>query len=344
MRPLFMALVPVFMTASGSLPPAFPDDLDKRSLLAALDTQDKYLAKTKRKDLPFGAARVSIEKLRATHEAFKKLVRAHYGTPEFDRALNAEFDLVSAGSTHFTSYYQPLLKARHAPDADYRFPLYRRPPDLMDGQPYLTHSEIEAGGLSGRGLEVAWVKSEFDRYILMVQGSGMLKFSDGKTSCANYDGKNGRAYSSLGKMLINDGAISAAKVSIPAIRDYFDKNPDKERGYLLRNASYVFFRLEADGPFGVDGIPLTAGRSIATDKAYWPSGAIGYVKYPRPRLDESFKPISWSEGARFVLDQDTGGAIKGLGRVDLYQGAGPEAAAIAGVTNATGSLAFLMVK
>ncbi len=323
---------------------AFDDDADRDSLLEALARQTVYLAKTRKTDLPYGTGRVSVERLRRTNEAFARLVREAWGTPDFARKLMQQFEVVPAGTTHFTGYYLPGLEASRTPTDRFRFPLYRRP--VLDrGAAYPTHAEIEdAGALAGKGLEVAWVADEFDRYILMVQGSGMLQFDDGSNSFINYGGKNGHPYVSLGKLLIADGKLSTASVSIPAIRKYFAEHPEEQHGYLVRNPSYVFFGLQAEGPFGVDGVQLTPGRSIATDKKFWPSGGIAYIRYPKVASWRGKQPATWTEGGRFVCDQDTGGAIRGMARLDLYQGAGEEAAAIAGSLNATGSLTYLLIR
>ncbi len=340
--PLRAALLAVALTA-GAVPAEsfFADDGDQVSLLRALDRQARYLETLEKPEVPFGTGSVPVERLRRTHAAFGQLVREKWGTPEFSSRLDADFEPVEAGTTHFTGYYLPRLDARKAPDATFRYPLYRKPP----GTAFPSHAEIEdAGALASRSLEIAWVADEFDRYLLMVQGSGVLRYADGSESFVNYGGKNGHPYASLGKALIADGKLSTASVSIQTIRKYFREHPGDQHGYLVRNPSYVFFRLQPDGPFGVDGIGLTAARSIATDKKYWPSGGIAWIRYPKVATWRDGVPRTWTQGGRFVCDQDTGGAIRGMGRVDLFWGAGDEAAAIAGTLNATGSLTYFLVR
>ncbi|MNX84777.1 Membrane-bound lytic murein transglycosylase A precursor [compost metagenome] len=167
----------------------------------------------------------------------------------------------------------------------------------------------------------------------MVQGSGILRFEDGREVPVNYGGGNGHPYVSLGKLLVADGKIPAERISVPEIRRYFDAHPEELHGYLIQNPSYVFFKLAESGPFGVSGVMLTAGRSMATDKALSPSGAIAYVRYTQ----------DGKEQGRFVCDQDTGSAIKGWGRADIFWGAGEEAGLIAGTLNASGSLTYLLL-
>lgn len=349
--------------------PGYEDEGDAASLLAALGRQAPFLARAHRTGLHLGDRPVTEDQLRRTHEAFVKLVRACYGTPDFQRELVKRFEFIPCGTlAHFTGYYLPLLEARKAPDERFRFPLYRRPPDLvradlgafrpslagqtvfgrLEGRqlvPYATRQEIEDGGaLAGKGLELAWVADELDRFLLMVQGSGVLRFQDGSQYMANYAGSNGRPYVSLGKLLVEEGKIERDRISIPAIRAYFRAHPCELHAELARNPSYVFFELAQDGPFGVDGIPLTAGRSMATDKALSPSGAIAYLHYPRAKWGSDGTVTGFEEAGGFWCDQDTGGAIKGAGRADLFWGAGERAAAIAGSLNGTGSIALLLLR
>lgn len=355
-------------------PAAIADDGDVASLKQAVARTRTYLAGLKRTTLTLGDRQVPVERLRKSADRFAALIDAHWGTPEFERAVTTEFEWVSMagtdgqGKVHFTGYHLPLLEARERADATYRFPLYAAPADLVTvplgafrtnlaGQtllgrmqgaqvvPYYTRQEIDDGqALAGRGLEIAWVADEMARYSLMVQGSGLLRYADGRIVNVNYAGQNGHVYSSLGKHLVAEGKIPQALISMPAIQDYFKAHPDELRGYLNRNASYVFFKLSPDGPYGCDGIPLTAGRAIATDKRLFPSGAIAYLEYPRAAFDAQGRPSRWDTGTRFVVDQDTGGAILGPGRVDIYWGGGEEAARQAGTLNGHGRASYLLIK
>lgn len=334
-------LIPYLLGMSLALPAvaepgdrSLADEADKASLLRALERQQAMLAKDRPEPLRLGERLVTTAQLRDTHAAFYRLVQDAFGTPDFDRQLQARFERITAPA-HFTGYYLPRLEARRAPDARFRFPLYARPSELKPGAPALTRAEIEDGNvLAGRGLEIAWVEHELDRYLLMVQGSGILRFEDGRETPVNYGGGNGHPYVSLGKLLVTDGKIPAERISVPAIRAYFAEHPEELHGYLVKNPSYVFFRLADAGPFGVSGVVLTPGRSIATDKAISPSGAIAYARYAREGRAHG----------RFVCDQDTGSAIKGWGRADLFWGAGDEAGLVAGTLNATGSLTYLLLR
>ncbi len=350
------------------------DDGDLAALQQAVERTRAYLAGTSRATLPLGDRQVPRLHALASAERFAELLARHGLTPAFYEAVQAEFDWISVpghdgqGAVHVTGYYLPLLEARTKPDARFRFPLYGVPRDLVrvnlsvfhpryDGQtlvarieggavlPYFSRREIDDGGaLAGRGLELAWVDDEMARYSLMVQGSGLLRFEDGRIVNVNYAAANGHAYKSLGKALIADGKLPAEGISMPGIEAYFRAHPDQLREYLNRNPSYVFFKLAPEGPYGSDGIALTAGRAIATDKRLFGSGLIGYLTYPRARFKADGAVEAWEAGSRFVMDQDTGGAIKGPGRADVYWGGGPEAAVRAGTLNGDARLWYLLLK
>jgi membrane-bound lytic murein transglycosylase A len=358
--------------------PRFPDEADQTSLLQALDRTLAYLKATGRTSVKLLDRDVPVERLRRSVARFRELVQTSWGTPEFERALQDEFEAVAMpgkdgkGSVLFTGYHLPLLEAREKPDATFRYPLYKLPSDMLSlnlglfrpalaGQtafarvqngpegprvlPYFSRAEIDDGAaLANKNLEIAWVSDELARYQLMVQGSGILRFPDGRLGNVNYAGQNGQPYASLGKFLIQDGKIPADQISMPSITAYFKAHPDQLRPYLNRNPSYVFFQLQPDGPFGCDGIALTPGRAIATDKRLFPSGAIAYIRYPRARFDASGQVVGWETGTRFVVDQDTGGAILGPGRVDIFWGGGEEAAQRAGTLNGNGTLTYFLLK
>lgn len=382
MRSLFLAFaLACCLTAPVSAQPVtvseaqpVSDDGDLMDLKQAVARTRTYLSGLSRLTIPLGDRQVPVPLALRTAERFAELLDRHGLAPPFFEAVRTEFDWVAMpgqdgrGTVHVTGYHLPMLEARERPDARFRFPLYGMPPDLVrvdltpfgarfQGQsltariqgnrvlPYFSRTEIDdRGALSGRGLEIAWVYDEMARYSLMVQGSGLLRFGDGRVVNVNYAGANGHPYVSLGKALVADGKIPQATISMPAIEAYFRERPEEMRPYLNRNPSYVFFRLAPEGPFGTDGIPLTAGRAIATDKRLFGSGLVGFLEYPRARFGPGGRIASWEPGGRFVLDQDTGGAIKGPGRVDVYWGGGDEAALRAGTLNGEGRVWYLLLK
>jgi membrane-bound lytic murein transglycosylase A len=223
-----------------------------------------------------------------------------------------------------TAYYEPELRARAAPDERFRHALYRPPPGAAR---QATRAMIDAGALSGRGLEVAWTDDPVDLFFLHVQGSGRLRFADGRMTGARFAATNGRPYTSLGRVMIERGLLQRDAASAADIRRVLERMSDTERRALFAaNERYVFFEL-GDGPVrGSLGVPLTPGRSIAADPRLVPPGSIAYLDTPTYR--------------RFVVVQDTGAAIAGA-RADLFLGAGERAGVVAGRTKERGRLYVL---
>jgi membrane-bound lytic murein transglycosylase A len=235
----------------------------------------------------------------------------------------------------FTGYYEIELKGsltRHGP---YQTPIYRKPPDLGSGvRP--TRAQIEDGVLASRGLELLWVDDPIDAFFLQIQGSGRVRLDSGGNRRVGYDGQNGHPYVAVGRLLIERGLIPREKMSMSAIRIWMKEHP--EAGAMLRreNPSYVFFReIGADGPIGAEGVVLTAERSIAVDRAFIALGIPIWLE-----ADERFAA---AEGVhRLLVAQDTGGAIKGPVRGDVFWGTGANAGARAGIMNARGRYYLLL--
>ncbi len=273
----------------------------------------------------------------------------------------------NTGKVLFTGYYEPLLSCRVTRDDTFRYPLYRRPDDIIEVDlsqfgngfpksklfgrldnrkvvPYYSREEIDQKKvLAGKDLEILWCSDLVDIYVLQVQGSGKVDLGDGTILSVLYDGANGRPYKSIGKYLIDTGAMTKENMSMQAIREYLRTHPDKLRGVLNENPSYVFFRLGSGPSLGNISVPLTPGRSIATDSKLFPKGALGFISAQKPVI-ENGAIKAWVPFTRFVLNQDTGGAIKGPGRADVFFGFGPDAELTAGNFQHEGELYFLMRK
>jgi membrane-bound lytic murein transglycosylase A len=200
------------------------------------------------------------------------------------------------------------------------------------------------GSLRGQGYEIAWVKNPIDLFFLHIQGSGILQLEDGRRLLIGYAGANGRPYRSIGRLLIDRGRIPQEEMSMQRLRGYLVDHQDEQNEILAYNESYVFFHFLEEGPLGNLEVPLTPGRSIATDARLFPKGALAVIATERPVLDTAGQVVSWRSFSRFVLNQDTGGAIRGLQRADLYFGTGAEAEAAAGFMNRPGKLYFLSLK
>ena len=283
-------------------------------------------------------------------------VRTHF---DFYRSVGRE------GGTLFTGYFEPILRGRQRREGTFAYPLYRRPDDLIavrlgdfseewagitiygrvsSGElaPYYTRREIDGDhALEGRGLELAWLDDPVARYFLQVQGSGVLRLEGGAELRVGFAASNGKPYTSSGRLLIDDGSLPAGQATAPAIQAFLRAHPERRDEVLFHNDRYVFFRKVADGPIGRLGVKLTAGRSVAVDGSLYPLGALGYVDTQIPLVDSEGRPTGRQPLRRLVLAQDSGAAIAGPGRVDLFFGSGETAGLQAGSVSSRGELYFL---
>lgn len=258
----------------------------------------------------------------------------------------------------FTGYYEPELHGSRARSGRYAIPLYGRPKDLVtvdlgtfDDQlkgkhiagrvaggslvPYATRAEIEAGALQGKAAEILWVDDPVDLFFLQIQGSGRVVLDDGSVIRVGYTAQNGRSYRSVGKILVERGAMTLNEVSLQSIKAWLRAHPRDAKSLMDQNAAYVFFRtLSGDGPVGAEGVALTPGRSLAVDPKFVAYGLPIWLDVENP---EGGPPIR-----RLVVAQDTGSAIKGPVRGDLFWGFGPRAEEMAGRMRSRGSYYLLI--
>jgi membrane-bound lytic murein transglycosylase A len=178
-------------------------------------------------------------------------------------------------------------------------------------------------------------------FFLHIQGSGILKLEGGRRLHINYAASNGRPYRSIGRILLDRGKIPEAELSMSRLLRYLRERPEERDALFARNESYIFFRLVKEGPLGSLEVPLTPGRSIATDSRLFPKGALAFVASRRPLFDNA-NGVRWQPFSRFVVNQDTGSAIRGSRRVDLYFGSGERAGVEAGHMKSPGQLYFLI--
>lgn len=237
----------------------------------------------------------------------------------------------------FTGYFEPELNGALRPDSRYRFPVYRMPPEAKTASQWLTRREIETGdALKGRGLEIAWVDDPVELFFLQIQGSGRIRLPDGRVIRVGYGGKNGHEYRSVGVEMVRRGIYEVHQVSAQVIKNWVRRNPVEGQELLFHNPSYVFFRtvdqVPADqGPLGAMNRSVTPGRTIAVDPAFVPLGAPVWIE------KGGDNPIN-----RLMVAQDTGSAIKGPQRADIFFGTGDAAGRAAGKLRDPGRMVVLL--
>lgn len=346
----------------------YGDDLDLRGLQHAASMSIDYLEDFARPaQYVLGRDVFTTEQIEASVKRFMNIVES---TPpeRLARRLSRECRAYTTIRTpRFTAYYEPVLTASRQRDERFRYPLYQKPDELTlvrlanffpqdqrkihgavrSGEllPYLTREEIDRHGrLSGRGLELAWVDDPVALYFLHVQGSGRLRLDRGEEMRVNYAASNGLPYTSIGRYMLDNGMLASG--SSGAIRAFLAGNPSVRDDVMFQNRRYIFFRevdLEAhEGPIGSLGFPLVAGRSLATDERYIPPGAVLYIKSKRPVTDEFGRLTGWQTFSRFAFSHDSGAAIKGPARADIYWGEGEQAGREAGYMSQGGKLVVLM--
>jgi len=259
----------------------------------------------------------------------------------------------------FTGYYEAELRGSSRPGGRYAVPLYRKPDDLVmvdlgefrdamkgeriagrviDGRlrPYEDRARIEGGALKGRDLEMVWVDDPVDAFFLHIQGSGRIVMENGSVMRVGYAGQNGHPYVAVGRELIARGALTKENVSMQSIREWLHANPGEAAGLMNKNPSFVFFRpLDGEGPPGAQGVALTPGRSLAVDRSF--------VPYGMPVWLDAQDPIDGSVRLRrLMVAQDTGGAIRGPVRGDVFWGHGADAELRAGKMKSPGRYYLLM--
>lgn len=237
----------------------------------------------------------------------------------------------------FTGYFEPELQGSREPTPRFRVPLYRTPPELSRKTPWLTREEIvTSGALDGRGLEIAWVDDPVDLFFLQIQGSGRIRMRDGSVIRVGYGGANGHPYRSIGQELVRRGVYEPHQVSAQVIRNWVRRNPDPGRDLLFHNPSYVFFREVNEippqrGPLGAMNRSVTPLRTVAVDPAHVPLGAPVWIE------KDGAEPMR-----RLMIAQDTGAAIKGAQRADVFFGTGTEAGRRAGGLRDPGRMVVLL--
>jgi membrane-bound lytic murein transglycosylase A len=368
------SLYPPLDVPAAELPDSYLDDLDPESLRESIRRQLYILeGKAPLEQVRLGDLTVTQARLYDTLVEFENLLDAELSPEEFSHEVKERFYVVPVGTGQhhrvlFTGYYTPVIPASRTWTREYHYPLYRKPSTgesveasyeraMQSRRDYGFHLvastrpvELTREAIDGRevladkNLEVAWLKDQMEGYFLHIQGSGFLQFNDGELEMVQYMGSNERPYKSVGRMMINDGIITTGQGSMQGIKRYFHEHPEDIPKYLFKNERYIFFGMGGNGPRGSTGAELIGGRAIATDKKLYPGGGLVFITADKPILNANNKITDWQPFSRFVLDQDTGSAIKGRGRADLYFGIGEKAGAKAGHFMKRGKMFYLIVK
>ena len=353
------------------------DSLSKQSFYDALKAHIDVFKKTTLVKDPLQFGKRTIPKNEYLLALEELLNNETEGKENLENLVLKKFDFYEVyGQDQFsevmvTGYYEPIVKGSTRETSLYSQALFATPEDLVTidlkkfslkfenqklpqlvGQltdksikPYITRKEIDSDKkLAGKKLELFWV-TPIDAFFIQIQGSGVIELEDGKRVRVGYDAQNGHPYQAIGKFLTH--VIPMNEMSMQKIRQYLELLSKEEQQKIFNyNPSYVFFKKLDSLALTYAGMEVSPGRTIATDKEFFPKGALAFLDVEEPIFEgpNSIEPKDWIPKPRLVFDQDTGGAIKGGGRVDLYIGSGEEAHQIAGVMRHPGKLYYLVPK
>jgi len=241
----------------------------------------------------------------------------------------------------FTGYYEPVLYGAWHKGGDFQYPLYLPPSDLKNSKPYYTREEIDDGALKGRKLEIVWVDDPVMLFFMHIQGSGRIRLKNGKEVRIGYADQNGQEYVGLGKIMGDENLLPKDQINFFTLRQWLYDHKDQAFAMMQRNPSYVFFKkIDGPGPIGAVGTPLTPKRSIAVDKNYIPYGLPLFMETELPAEPQE-KTVPFH---RLMIAQDTGGAIRGPVRADIFFGSGEDAEYLAGYMKGHGVYSLLVPK
>ncbi|QTA79055.1 Membrane-bound lytic murein transglycosylase A [Desulfonema limicola] len=362
---------------SSSSYPIFNDDLAFDKLEQGIEQSLKYLHKIPSdRTFKFGQDSFNTLHIIRSLELFLNFIKTRPPEKELNKFIKSKYAVYkSSGGKDtqkvlFTGYYEPLLYGSPHQTPEYKYPVYGPPSDLsivdlsafssklqghkiigrVEGKtfvPYHDREDIEKNNaLQGKAKELAWVKDPVALFFLQIQGSGKIALTDGSFINVHYHSKNGRPYRSIGKLLIDEQKIPRQLMSMQKIKEYIKDHPEETDQILNHNPSYIFFSIEKQGPLGAINVKLTPGRSIAVDRTIFPLPALGFIQAQKPLTgsDNKNKIIKWIDFSRFILTQDTGGAIKGPARADIFWGNGQYAEIAAGHMKHYGDLYVLVLK
>jgi membrane-bound lytic murein transglycosylase A len=364
------ALAPVAVT------PELRDDEPAQTLIDAIDLSlAKFAGLAGDGVLRFGADSVPVSRIVCSLSDFRSRLAELGLSGEFFRYVRENFIFYSSTAPQvvFTGYYEPLLRGSLRESPRYPYPLYGRPADLVTVDlpqfyfykeqpgipsqikgrvnagnrvvPYYTREEIDfQSKLAGRGLEIVWIDSLIDIFFLHIQGSGVVELEDGRRIFVGYADQNGLPFRSIGRFLLDKQYIDRSQLSMQGMKAFLKDHPENIPEALISNPSYIFFQVNEQSATGTFGARLTPWRSIASDQRLFPLGALAFIECEKPLFDGANCIVGWEKFGRFVLNQDTGGAIRGADHVDLFTGHGDLSERVAGNMKQNGALYFLLKK
>ncbi len=350
--------------------PLFTDDLDLNGLLTGAVRHLHYLNELPdESSFTLASDSYPVSWLRESMNSFIDILRQDPNPEELARIVLENYTIYQAGGRKehprgemlVTGYYEPLLRGSLIRKGNFLYPLYSPPASLVqikdpesgkllfkrkndqnDLIPYWTRQAITDENIAA-GYELVYLDNPVDAFILHVQGSGKIQLSDGSVRSIHYAASNGLEYFSIGKLLVDQGKMTLEEASIPSIRQYLREHPDEQEQILNHNIKFIFFHWAADGdPVGSLGEQLTAGRSIAVDPDVLPQETLAFLVSRKPVINTEGEITEWVPMQRFVFPQDTGSAIRGSGRADLFWGNGNYARKAAGSMKEEGRLYFLV--
>ena len=370
----------MFVPAPADLP-VFADLGDTARLMKAALLNRQYFQGLGNGGIPypFGGRTVTAKELSDTNEEFIKILQSSPTAADLDRAIKEKFDIYefagrdSTGTVVFSSYYEPTLEASLKRTKKYRYPIYAKPSDLitinlgdfndkfkgekltgrLQGDQlvtYLDRDEIDfLGKMKNKAKPLAWFSNRADIMDLHTEGSGRLQLPDGRIVKAKFAATNSLKFKGWLTAMIEAGALPREGISHEKGLQYLEEHPEKAREILGKNARYVFFTLDTrtdpdEGPDGTYGLPLVGWRSVAVDNTLFPMGALAFMQVQTPDVDAKGDLLGRRQDSRFVFCQDTGGAIKGPGRVDFFAGAGKKARTFAFKLWDPGKMYLLVLK
>ena len=334
---------------------------DLANLRKAIDHSLSYLHKPSSQTF-YPSGQIAHAQAMESVQAFADMLDSGLSGSQLNNEIRMRFDVYTSigcddlGTVLFTGYYTPIFDGSLEHTAQFNYPLYEQPDDLVKApngdilgrrdsgggvSPYPDRAAIEDSGML-EGKELVYLADPFETYIAHVQGSAKVRLPDGSVITVGYAANNGHEYKSVAQELVKDGKISGDQISLASMIDYFDRFKDQVRTYVRRNPRFVFFRNEGGPPVGCLNEPVTALRSIATDKSIFPRASLAFISTALPQAvgDTSVRQVYTG----FALDQDAGGAIRAPGRCDVYMGQGETAGKLAGQTYQEGRLYYLFLK